>query len=383
MKAAIDNAQSRGRFVALDSLRGVAASGVKFYHFGVFGVISAWPLFRFGHIFVDFFFVLSGFVIASAYGERLAHGFSRATFLLLRLGRVYPLHIVMVAAYAVAKLASGRSLFEGAHGPGYLARAVFLLDGFATDVQNYFNGVSWSISTELVAYILCALLFGSGRYGMLIAVAIWLAAGTAFVSEFNVIVFSTSLQGCLIGFGLGVVCHAIYRRTAFTAGPRASSMIELVMLLLAGSLIIWAGDVPWRILVCDFAFVGLILAFSREGGVLSRFALTAPMQALGRWSYSIYMVHPFVISAFTLGLPLVLARLGHAELVRQSGNLDGLRTVELGTVADTMLTLLVGGICIAIASQTFRMIEKPGRDWARRKALRQGKGDAERVAPTI
>jgi peptidoglycan/LPS O-acetylase OafA/YrhL len=354
-----------------------------FYHFGVFGVISGWPLFRHGHIYVDFFFVLSGFVIASAYGERLAHGFSRATFMLLRLGRVYPLHIFMVTAYALAKLASGRSLLEGSHGLFYLGRAVFLLDGFARDVLNYYNGVSWSISTELVAYTLCALLFGRGRYGILAALTIWLAAVFGFVNEINLVGYSTSLQSCLVGFGLGVLCHAIYRRTAFEVRTRTASLIELALLMLAGSLIGWAGDAPWRILVCDFAFVGLILVFARERGAFSRIALTAPLQALGRWSYSIYMVHPFVIMLVSMGLQLLFRRGGRTDLLRHSDNVDGLRRLDLGLVGDTLLTVLVAAVVFALSAQTFRLIEKPGRDWARRKALRQGQGNAELIAPTI
>ena len=55
-------------------------------------------LLRNGGLFVDFFFVLSGFVIAATYGDRLAQGFSLLRYAVLRLGRVWPLHIVMVLA---------------------------------------------------------------------------------------------------------------------------------------------------------------------------------------------------------------------------------------------------------------------------------------------
>ena len=130
------------RFVALDSLRGIAACGVLFMHIGPMGAIGTLPLIRHGDLFVDFFFVLSGFVIAAAYGARIAEGFSRGTFMLLRFGRVYPLHIAVIAAFVAVKLASGRSLLEGDHGIDYLARAVFLLDGYFHDA-NFYNGASW------------------------------------------------------------------------------------------------------------------------------------------------------------------------------------------------------------------------------------------------
>jgi peptidoglycan/LPS O-acetylase OafA/YrhL len=371
------------RFMALDAMRGIAATAVVFYHIGDFGLIAGLPLFLHGHIFVDFFFVLSGFVIASAYGERLARGFSRATFLLLRLGRIYPLHIFMVGVFAVTKIASGRSLLEGEHGPFFLVRALLLLDAFFTDVANYYNAISWSISAELVAYALSARLFGWGRAGFLTAVAIWLVCAVTFVSDFDVVVFTHLLQEALVGFGFGVGCYGIYRRSTFQAGIYLASLAETAILLVAGALIVWSGDVSPRILVCDLAFIMLILVFARERGVFSRVALTRPMQALGRWSYSIYMVHSFVIMVSSVGLQFLLRRLDYIAWLRQSADRDGLRTVDLGPIGNTLLSLIVVALIIAISSQTYRFIEQPGRQWARRKALRQGKGDAEVAAPTI
>jgi peptidoglycan/LPS O-acetylase OafA/YrhL len=49
------------------------------------------------YLFVDFFFVLSGFVISANYQERLMRGFGVGRFMLLRFGRLYPLHLFMLA----------------------------------------------------------------------------------------------------------------------------------------------------------------------------------------------------------------------------------------------------------------------------------------------
>ncbi|WP_454616650.1 hypothetical protein [Bradyrhizobium cenepequi] len=57
------------------------------------------PFTRKAYLFVDFFFVLTGFVIASNYRSRLADGFSAGRFLVLRLGRIYPLHIVTLLLF--------------------------------------------------------------------------------------------------------------------------------------------------------------------------------------------------------------------------------------------------------------------------------------------
>ena len=64
------SAAPSSRFIALDSLRGLVALAIVFYHMGNFGWIAALTPFRFGWMLVDFFFVLSGFVITASYGAR-------------------------------------------------------------------------------------------------------------------------------------------------------------------------------------------------------------------------------------------------------------------------------------------------------------------------
>src|SRR5687768_5675625 len=80
------------RFIALDSLRGIAAVGVMLFHMGNIGWLGGFHAIQNGWLLVDFFFVLSGFVIAASYGERLAQGYSVGKFMALRFGRVVPLH---------------------------------------------------------------------------------------------------------------------------------------------------------------------------------------------------------------------------------------------------------------------------------------------------
>ena len=369
------------RFVALDSLRGIAACGVLFMHIGPMGIIGTQPLIRHGDLFVDFFFVLSGFVIAAAYGARIAEGFSRGTFMLLRFGRIYPLHIAVIGAFVLVKLASGRSLLEGEHGIDYLARAVFLLEGYFHDA-NYYNGASWSIAVEFVAYALAALLFGRGRTGTAIAVAIWLASLAAYASGFEWLVFTVFLQRCFIGFGLGCLAWWIHSHTTGLASRDASSLAEAAILIASGSAIALMGAEGLNLLACDLLFFVAVLVFARDRGAVSALLATAPFQALGRWSYSIYMTQMLVIRVGAGGLLALLAWLGRDDLIRPVGE-GGFSRVDFGLIGNTALSLTVAAACIALSALTYRFIEQPGREWARRKARKRGAAGAEAVAPTI
>src|SRR2546430_1942703 len=92
------------RFGVLDSWRGIAACLVALFHLDAYSHLDGVPFLRTSWLFVDFFFVLSGFVIAANYQQRLLDGFGVGRFLLLRLGRLYPLHFTMLALFVGVEL---------------------------------------------------------------------------------------------------------------------------------------------------------------------------------------------------------------------------------------------------------------------------------------
>jgi peptidoglycan/LPS O-acetylase OafA/YrhL len=378
----VETERRAGRFVALDSLRGLAAVGVLFSHIGPIGLIGTLPLVRDSSgLFVDFFFVRSGFVIAAAYSARIAGGFSRGTFMLLRFGRTYPLHVAVIAAFVLVKLASGRSLLEGEHGIDYLLRATFYLEGFFHD-SNFYNGPSWSIAVEFVAYALAALLFGRGLAGTIAAMGIWFAALVAYANGFEWLVFTVYLQRCLIGFGLGCLAWWIHSRFARPAASAPASVAEAGALFACVAAIVSIGPAGWRLLACDVVFVAVVLVFAQDRGRASALLAMAPFQALGRWSYSINMTQMLVITVGTQFLLLLLPWFGRGDLVLPVGE-AGFGRIDFGVFGGTVLSVVVAAICIALAAVTFRLIEQPGRDWARRMAKERGAGGAEAVAPTI
>ena len=159
------------RYRSLDSLRGVCASMVVLMHFKTTGWISYNPTVRYGYLFVDFFFVLSGFVIAASYGDKLAKGFSITKFVALRFGRLYPLHVAVLAAFLVTHLAISWFAPNLAHGQeapdSYSAASFFasltMTQPFFGRDTTFWNAPAWSIAAEFWTYVIFALLFRSAK----------------------------------------------------------------------------------------------------------------------------------------------------------------------------------------------------------------------------
>lgn len=84
---------------SLDSLRGIAAILVFFYHISFKTFLSHIALIEKGYLMVDFFFILSGFVITHSYEHRLKNFHEAKFFILKRFSRLYPLHLLMLLLY--------------------------------------------------------------------------------------------------------------------------------------------------------------------------------------------------------------------------------------------------------------------------------------------
>jgi peptidoglycan/LPS O-acetylase OafA/YrhL len=159
---------------AFEGARGLAALFVAWYHTQIGADHLA--VVRGAYLFVDFFFVLSGFVIAGAYTDRLATPQQVKSFFIRRFGRLFPLlafstlcfllaaNALVLAKHAALALGHGGALAR----PGELSFVVSgLPEALATLTMTQglgffdrlaLNPVSWSISTEFYTYLVFALL---------------------------------------------------------------------------------------------------------------------------------------------------------------------------------------------------------------------------------
>lgn len=147
-------------FVGLDGLRGTSAAIVVIFHLQSGRSLDDLT-FPAGYLAVDMFFMLSGFVIAHAYEERLKSDLTFARFAGLRAIRLYPLYILgcaLLLGHAVLQAAYAGELWRAREFVYALPYAVALVPNFPAGPAGWFklNPPAWSLFYEWVYNLLYA-----------------------------------------------------------------------------------------------------------------------------------------------------------------------------------------------------------------------------------
>lgn len=364
---------SSERVLPLDSLRGLAALGVTlFWHYGHFGpdrpfdgAVAVW-LYRYGLILVDFFFVLSGFVLSHVYLEKVRQRRVRPFgFFVFRFSRLYPLHFATLLFVAVVQLVRssiglGFFVYEANDVFHFLLNLGFIQFGIIKTTYS-FNGPAWSLSIEELSYFafFVAVFFFSARYR--IAFALLLLLGIAIdLGSLDTHLFNLEVARGLLGFFSGCFTYqlqAIVRRR--NLGP---VVVPGTLLLLMGfALYAWrVGYVflPFPVILHSLVVFPAIVLAALNSAWLTRALSVRPLVYCGEISYSIYMIH------FPVQLVLV--------------TLD--ETFELGLPrASVPFFFGYAAITLALSSASYRLFERPVQA-AIRGALGSGRAASGRAS---
>ena len=386
-------------FRTLTGLRIVAAAWVVLFHFhftGLDGVAAATdvlgPLVTAGALGVDLFFVLSGFVIAHTYLDRLGPALRvgpAARFVWARACRIWPAYALvfhLFAIWVVARLVWGsddRVAFQAVQPtvslPEYLQQLVLvqLWDAPFFDGASWV-GSTWSISAEWLAYLLfpvAALVFHRLRD---LPVALLAAGSLALMTP---IAWAYLLTGSpyhpwswavrvLCGFGAGVLAHLVVRRLQHGGGSDrlrrwASALGAALPLVVAAGLV--AGELvgPGRggaVLVAFPVLVGA-LALADRGPAMW---LAKPAMVYGgRVSYSLYLVHIPMFEVFWLAQEHFPQMLG--------------RSTELGHAVGLAVLLAT----VPVAALVHGVVEEPARLRLARLSVRRPRPDAAPTRPIV
>lgn len=379
------------RFAALDSWRGLAAVVVVLFHAQIVSHIRDFALVRSGEALVDFFFVLSGFVIAHAYAGRIGDARGLGRFLFLRLGRLYPLHLVMLGLFvlfeALKAFAPGLGnpadpAFSGANEPSTVLSNFLLLHSLRPDGVLTWNTPSWSISAEFIAYVFFGLaaLTAPRRFLWLLAAAVAAAPfALALVSDDGM--ETTARFGALralYGFAAGALLYRLagtWLLRLRSGLPSAYSQagltaVEVAAVFGAAAAIVTAWGTPFAYLM-PLVFCAIVAVFALEGGLVSRLLRLRPLLFLGMISYSLYMTHMFV-QLRSMNLARAWDKLfGTHYLVQlgKSARYNG--GIDVGSAfAGDVLMLLGLAAVIGVSWVTYRFVELPGQRFFRRHAAR-------------
>jgi peptidoglycan/LPS O-acetylase OafA/YrhL len=359
------------QLASLTPLRGIAALWVVLFHFcwyfpAVHPERYTGAVYK-GYLAVDLFFVLSGFVITHVYQESFARrvtGWRYRNFLIARVARLYPLHITVLllfVATAVAERAATYAL-RGSFEPiplvgersltGFFANLVMLQGLWARELN--WNDPAWSISVEFLAYLLFPLLFPvlwrtgpvgkTAIGGVLAAVLGWLAYRTGdYFNQWN---GAYAILRCLPEFIAGSLLYGAYQSGLLASVLATDSALFVVILLLGALLHVAAPDLGIIAL-----FPLLILTAVLNKGQFARRLNSPPLVWLGNISYSLYLLHWFVLFVTT-------------EFARLLPGRD-LASLSLAGSLISMGILIV--VSLALATLSYRFIEVTGRRWLRER----------------
>lgn len=363
------------RLKALDGWRGVCAVLVAVMHLEASGYLSGSHLVRNADFLVDFFFVLSGFIIAHAYGQKLAAPGDVARMLWRRFARLWPLHAALLAllvglelaAHAISGLtgiARRAAAFDPAMGQSLAAIPTHLvmLHSFGLHDKGTWNVPSWSISAEFwSSVVLAAIALFCGRWQRLAAAAIALLAATAvavFASDFMRTHYDYGFQRCLFGFLVGRLLYDVRGRWQY---PDArATVVEVATIALVGLFVVNARGTE-AALAAPIVFAVAVWVFASGRGRISRLLEAPPLQWLGTRSYSIYLVHGVVLIAVSRAGTVASAIAGRLPGIAGPPE-PGLASALLShpILADLLTMAYLAAVLLASAA-TWRWIEMPAQ----------------------
>jgi exopolysaccharide production protein ExoZ len=245
---------------------------------------------RHGNLGVDFFFVLSGFIILNAHMKDVGQPTRWGTYLWRRFSRVYPIYWIYLAVFCLLIVFGAGQV---AHTPSYANAwfSAFSLIRFSPDAPPL--PVAWTLFHEVAFYALFSLLI-LNRWAGIVSLAAWAITCTAlyhYTGESGYSAWQVYTSAYNLEFFCGMAAYALYRRAR---NPWVLLGAGVVVLAVACVLAEGFGRVEHGLFGVGF---GLGIAGATIAETRGQFPNSAPLVALGGASYSLYLIHVPIVGA--------------------------------------------------------------------------------------
>jgi peptidoglycan/LPS O-acetylase OafA/YrhL len=284
----------------LDGLRGVAALAVLAHHVGI--VRNQAGLFSHAYLAVDFFFLLSGFVMGLAYERRMTEGLSIASFMRLRLGRLYPMILLgAVLGFVVA----GFRGYDLALWVALGAQLTFVPFAISRDDAYPLNNVQWSLFFEIFINAIHASFHRWLSVKRLAAVVVISGIALIFTDihfgslaiGYNWANFWGGVPRVVFSYSVGLLIYGVLR----SQRPRIIQIPYLGVVIMLGALLAIPA-IPWlRDSVFVIAIFPPLLLIALASTTPPR--LTNVVRWAGAISYPLYAIHVPLLREAVLLVP--------------------------------------------------------------------------------
>lgn len=332
--------------------RGVAALIVALYHLKIGA--DHFTLIRNGYLFVDLFFVLSGFVMCASYARKINSYSDFQSFFIRRVGRLLPLLIFSTVVFILAsdlivfakRIAFDHGYAGMLHHPGalsYLIPSSFEILATLTLAHSMglfdhliLNTPSWSISVEFYTYLVFAAICYKARNKSHPSIFFSFSVIGLIIS----VLASATIHGCLVKKGcLSLTYDFGFTRSlfsfflgalAFRAGALTilqQKIGQIAGLLLLAFIFDFVDVLPALAFMSPLVFALILVTIRNDIGIFSELMKLRVFQMLGQRSYSIYLMHMSILLVFENfakrvhgAMPSVLILVGYvAVLIWVSG----------------------------------------------------------------
>lgn len=370
------------RFLALDSWRGVCAVFITLYHLPVLFHFSSSDFMHGTYMAVDFFFVLSGFVITHSYFHKLNKIADLGSFIIRRVARLWPLHVfmlILLVGYEFlllgatqAGIESPRGIFEHRTSVEAIFSNVFFLHSMGLHDTNTWNLPSWSISVEFYTYMVFAVMAIAARkiwYVACVALVGMSAAVLVYISQTNPMyidwAYDFGFFRCIMSFFSGSLAYGIYMWVSKKGQKplQYAVLFEVLAVILVVYFITFQSKTMFNMFApLIFGFTIFIFAF--EGGAVSKLLKIKPIGVLGKWSYSIYLTH-FLLIQIVMSFIVVFEKIFKVSLKTEILFFgDPKFVVDFGNFAlNDLLAVVYLAVTLGFSALTYKYVELKGQKW--------------------